>query len=127
MSYEKRVDRFFFHQFFEHLLRNFKLLHRGLNFHAQLAAFSNLSLARAFEPAAINCADYIGVAGSTPRTLQTDRLSHCSITVAMLDIQRSDYRFGKVADEFFHEFSHLLEIGISPINLQHGKLGIVSS
>src|SRR4029077_11376041 len=60
-------------------------------------------------------------------TLQTDRPSHCSITVAMLDVQRSDYRFGQVTDEFFDEFRHLMKIGISPINLQHGKLGIVSS
>ena len=45
----------------------------------------------------------------------------------MLDLQRAAYDLREVTNQFLDQVGHFFEIGIRPIGLEHGELGIVLS
>src|SRR5437773_4732314 len=148
MRYKQRIERLFFHQFFENLVGYFIVRHARIDFDAELGATLAASFARVVKPFGIDLANQIMVTGAPPRPGQIDGAGHVPFGVAMLDSEgrasacpwtrRSASLRGlsrrvlrqilrQMASQLLNQVRYLLEIGVGPIGLQHGKLWIMFS
>src|SRR2546423_14755204 len=152
MRYEKRIEGLFFNKLFENMLRYLEIRQLGQNFHAKVGGCAAAPLiARQFEPiVSSNFADQVVITRSSPGPLQVDRPDQIPIGITMLNMEGrapasphgirrrrnsalpparvdSKYFLRHMTDESFDQIGHFFKIGISPVNLQHGKLWIVPS
>src|ERR1700675_1884755 len=67
------------------------------------------------------------IARSPPRPFQVDRTRDFSIDISMFNLERTADDLREVTNQFLDQVGHFFEIGIRPIGLEHGELGIVLS
>ena len=109
------------------MLRHFEISQLRQDFELQLTGRAGAPLlARNIEPILPrNFADKIDITRPAPPPLEIDRSHHFAVGIAMFDFQRAADLFGGVTNQFFNQVRHFFEIGVSPINFEHGEFRIV--
>ena len=94
----------------------------------ELCATTLFSLRIERKPSGYGLLDEVPVGGPLPRAGEIERAGNIPLAVAVVDlvigIAKHD---GQMADQLLHHHGHELEIGIGPVSLQHGELGIVTA
>src|SRR4029453_4647364 len=104
MRHEQRIERFFFDEFLEHMLRHLEVCELRQNFELELvhSALAPL-LGRELKPIlAGNFADDIEVAHAAPWSFQIDRADDFPVSVSMLDAEGAAVFLGEMTDHFFN-------------------------